>query len=54
MYNAAGGTSVYNRYPLARIFRDMHVATQHIMVAPPTYELVGRVLLGLETDVTSL
>jgi len=54
MYNAAGGTSVYNRYPLARIFRDMHVATQHIMVAPPTYELIGRVLLGLETDFNSL
>jgi len=54
MYNAAGGTSVYDRYPLARIFRDMHVATQHIMVAPPTYELVGRVLLGLDADVSSL
>jgi len=54
MYNAAGGTSVYKRYPLARIFRDMHVATQHIMVAPPTYELVGRVMLGLDSDVTSL
>ncbi|MBW2243402.1 MAG: acyl-CoA dehydrogenase family protein [Deltaproteobacteria bacterium] len=54
MYNAAGGTSVYDRYPLGRIFRDMHVATQHIMVAPPTYELVGRVLLGLDTDVSSL
>jgi hypothetical protein len=45
---------VYDRYPISRVFRDMHVATQHIMVAPPTYELVGRVLLGLETDVASL
>jgi alkylation response protein AidB-like acyl-CoA dehydrogenase len=54
MYDAAGGTSVYERYPLGRIFRDMHVATQHIMVAPPTYELVGRVMLGLDTDVRSL
>jgi alkylation response protein AidB-like acyl-CoA dehydrogenase len=54
MYNAAGGTSVYNSSPLARIFRDMHVATQHIMVAPPTYELAGRVFLGLETDTSSL
>ncbi len=54
MYNAAGGSSVYNRCPLARIFRDMHVATQHIMVAPPTYELAGRVFLGLETDTRSL
>jgi alkylation response protein AidB-like acyl-CoA dehydrogenase len=54
MYHAAGGTSVYDSSPLSRIFRDMHVATQHIMVGPPTFELVGRVLLGLETDTTSL
>ena len=54
MYNAAGGSSVYDRCPLARIFRDMHVATQHIMVAPPTYELAGRVFLGLETDTSLL
>ncbi|MBW2313329.1 MAG: acyl-CoA dehydrogenase family protein [Deltaproteobacteria bacterium] len=54
MYDAAGGTSVYDRSPLSRIFRDMHVATQHIMVAPSTYELVGRVFLGLETDTTLL
>ncbi len=54
MYNAAGGTPVYNRSPLSRIFRDAHVATQHIMVGPPTYELVGRVLMGMETDVSTL
>lgn len=54
MYNAAGGSSVYDRCPLSRIFRDAHVATQHIMVAPPTYELAGRVFLGLETDTRSL
>ncbi len=54
MYNAAGGTPVYNRSPLSRIFRDMHVATQHLMVGPPTYELVGRYYLGVETDTSSL
>ncbi len=54
MYNAAGGTPVYNRSPLARIFRDAHVATQHIMVGPPTYELVGRVLMGMDTDTSTL
>jgi hypothetical protein len=37
---------------LQRRFRDAHVATQHMMVAPPTYELAGRVLLGLPTDET--
>ncbi|MDP6377437.1 MAG: acyl-CoA dehydrogenase family protein [Pseudomonadales bacterium] len=54
MYNAAGGTPVYNRSPLSRIFRDAHVATAHIMVGPPTYELVGRVLMGMNTDTSTL
>ncbi|MCP4003976.1 MAG: flavin-dependent monooxygenase [bacterium] len=54
MYNAAGGSSVYESCPLGRIFRDMHVATQHIMVGPPTYELAGRVFLGLPTDTSML
>jgi alkylation response protein AidB-like acyl-CoA dehydrogenase len=47
VYHAAGGTSVYDASPLSRCFRDVHVATQHIMVAEPTLEVVGRVLLGL-------
>jgi len=54
MYNLAGGTSVYRTSPLQRIFRDVHVATQHMMVAPATLELTGRLLLGLETDITML
>ncbi len=54
MYNLAGGTSVYRRSPLQRIFRDVHVATQHMMVAPATLELTGRLLLGLETDIAML
>jgi alkylation response protein AidB-like acyl-CoA dehydrogenase len=54
MYNLAGGTSVYRRSPLQRIFRDVHVATQHMMVAPATLELTGRLFLGLETDTSLL
>jgi alkylation response protein AidB-like acyl-CoA dehydrogenase len=54
MYNLGGGTSVYRRSPLQRIFRDMHVATQHAMVAPGTLELTGRLFLGLETDTSML
>jgi alkylation response protein AidB-like acyl-CoA dehydrogenase len=54
MYNLGGGTSVYRRSPLQRIFRDMHVATQHMMVGPATFELTGRLFLGLETDTSML
>jgi alkylation response protein AidB-like acyl-CoA dehydrogenase len=50
MHELAGGTSVYASHPLNRRFRDAHVATQHVMVAPPTLELAGRVLLGLPAD----
>jgi alkylation response protein AidB-like acyl-CoA dehydrogenase len=49
-YTLAGGTSVYRASPLQRRFRDIHVVTQHMMVAASTYELAGRVLLGLPTD----
>jgi indole-3-acetate monooxygenase len=49
-YTLGGGTSVYRDSPLQRRFRDVHVITQHMMVAAPTYELAGRVLLGLPVD----
>ena len=54
MYNAGGGTSIYDSSPLQRRFRDVHVATQHMMVGPATLELTGRILLGLPTDTTQL
>ena len=54
MYDAGGGTSVYAASPLQRCFRDVHVATQHVMVAPPTLELTGRMLLGLDADTSQL
>jgi alkylation response protein AidB-like acyl-CoA dehydrogenase len=54
MYHLAGGSSVYRTSPLQRIFRDVHVATQHMMVAPSTFELTGRLLLGLETNTSQL
>jgi alkylation response protein AidB-like acyl-CoA dehydrogenase len=54
MYEAAGGTAVFRTSPLQRCFRDVHTATQHAMVAPPILETIGSVLLGLETDTTTL
>lgn len=50
MYDLAGGSSVFLASPLQRRFRDAHVATQHLMISPPTYELTGRVLMGLPID----
>lgn len=54
MYEAGGGTSVYATSRLQRDFRDVHTATQHMMIAPATLELAGRILLGLESDVSLL
>ncbi len=54
MYTAGGGSSIYASNALQRCFRDVHVATQHLMVSSSTLELAGRILLGLETDTSQL
>ncbi len=46
MYSLGGGSSVYQSSPLQRRHRDIHVATQHMLVNPSTWEFAGRVLLG--------
>ncbi|MCU1504950.1 MAG: putative oxidoreductase [Ilumatobacteraceae bacterium] len=51
-FTMAGGTAVFDASPLQRCLRDVHVATQHIMVAPRLYETVGKLLLGGEADTT--
>jgi alkylation response protein AidB-like acyl-CoA dehydrogenase len=53
-YDAGGGTAIFSTSRLQRTFRDVHAITQHLIVSPPTFELVGRVLLGVETDVSQL
>jgi hypothetical protein len=35
---------------LQRAFRDVHVATQSVVLSYTGWETVGRVLLGLEPD----
>ncbi len=54
MYTAAGGSSVHATSPLQRCFRDVHVTTQHVMVGGASSTLAGRVLLGVESDTSTL
>jgi indole-3-acetate monooxygenase len=51
-YTLAGGTAVYDTSLLGRCMRDAHVVTQHIQTAPKLNEKIGRLLLGLDDDVT--
>ncbi len=54
MYSLGGGTSVYKTSALQRHFRDVHVATQHMMVSDATFELTGRLFLGVPTNTAML
>ena len=47
---AAGSTALGSAHPIQRHFRDVHAAGQHVVLAFPGYETVGRVMLGLEPD----
>jgi len=50
VYEAAGGSSVYNQSPLQRQFRDVHVASHHVVLAADGFVTAGRVLLGYPPD----
>ncbi len=54
MYSIVGGSSVFNNSCLQRHFRDVHVASQHMMVAETVMELAGRVMLGLDDEAAGL
>lgn len=54
MYEAGGGTSIYRSSPLQRCLRDVHAATQHLMVGSATMEMAGRVLAGVDVDASQL
>lgn len=50
MYTAGGGTALFSSSPLQRHLRDIHGITQHFFVAPQTYEMIGKIMLGVEPD----
>lgn len=48
---ASGGSSIYDGVPIQRILRDVHAASLHALMHPPTNaELYGRVLCGLQPN----
>lgn len=50
VYDMGGGAALFSSSPLQRRFRDSHAMTQHIVTAPATWELTGRLLFDLPTD----
>ena len=48
VYKAAGGGAVYQKGPLDRCLRDVLTMNQHVIGTLRTYEMSGRLLLGLE------
>jgi alkylation response protein AidB-like acyl-CoA dehydrogenase len=48
VYKAAGGEAVYQKRPLDRCLRDVLTMNQHVIGTLRTYEMAGRLLLGLE------
>jgi alkylation response protein AidB-like acyl-CoA dehydrogenase len=45
---SAGGTAVYQRGPYDRCLRDILTMNQHVISTLRTYEMAGRLLLGLD------
>jgi alkylation response protein AidB-like acyl-CoA dehydrogenase len=50
LYDLGGGAALFEASDLQRRFRDAHAITQHIVTAPATWELTGRILMDLPTD----
>jgi len=54
MFRAGGGSAVYEKSPLQRYLRDAQVVGQHIMVSSLATTTAGRVLLEVDSDVSTL
>ncbi len=46
-YHIGGGSSIWESVPLQRLFRDVHVVTQHGIISLQTMEMVGKMGFGL-------
>jgi indole-3-acetate monooxygenase len=49
IHDLFGGIAVFSGNKLERRLRDAQTITAHMMVASPTYELTGRILLGMSS-----
>jgi alkylation response protein AidB-like acyl-CoA dehydrogenase len=54
MYELGGGAAIYEISPLQRRFRDAHTATAHFQVNTNSYELPGKLLLGVDARTDQL
>jgi indole-3-acetate monooxygenase len=50
IHELSGGAAVFSGNKLERRLRDAQTITAHMMIAAPTYELTGKILLGVSTD----
>lgn len=53
-YDLGGGAALFEISELQRRFRDAHAMTQHIVTAPSTWELTGRLFFDLPTDASMI
>jgi indole-3-acetate monooxygenase len=49
VHDMSGGVAVFSGNVLERRLRDAQTMTAHMMIASPTYELTGKILLGVST-----
>jgi alkylation response protein AidB-like acyl-CoA dehydrogenase len=46
--DAAGMNSALTSCPIERCWRDVHTASQHVLMNTARFEVIGRVLFGLD------
>jgi alkylation response protein AidB-like acyl-CoA dehydrogenase len=48
IYDAAGISAIRTSCAIERCWRDIHAVTQHVILSTGRFEVIGRVLLGLD------